>query len=150
MRTLGIIGGIAPGSTIDYYRLLIAAYRERTRDDSYPPILINSIDLTRLLRLVGEDRLGELVDWLVQEIERLARAGAEVGLLASNTPHLVFPDARPPISDSSSEHRGSRGRSDGGAGASHGGIAGDSVHDGRTLLSGGIRPPWDCRTRSFK
>jgi len=92
MRTLGIIGGIAPGSTIDYYRLLIAAYRERTRDDSYPPILINSIDLTRLLRLVGENRLGELVDWLVQEIERLARAGAEVGLLASNTPHLVFPD----------------------------------------------------------
>ncbi len=26
LKTLGIIGGIAPGSTVDYYRLLIASY----------------------------------------------------------------------------------------------------------------------------
>jgi aspartate racemase len=90
MTTLGIIGGIAPGSTVDYYRLLIAAYREQRQDGSYPSILINSIDLTRLLDLIGADRLEELTDWLVREIERLARAGADVGLLASNTPHIVF------------------------------------------------------------
>jgi aspartate racemase len=92
MRTLGIIGGIAPGSTVDYYRLLITTYREQRQDGRYPSILINSIDLTRLLELVEADRLEELTGWLVQEIERLARAGAEVGLLASNTPHIVFPE----------------------------------------------------------
>ncbi len=90
MKTLGIVGGIAPGSTIDYYRLLVAEYRERRPDGSYPPILIDSIDLTRMLALIGDNRLEELTDWLVVEVERLARAGAEVGLLASNTPHLVF------------------------------------------------------------
>jgi aspartate racemase len=92
MRTLGIIGGIAPGSTVDYYRLIIAAYREEKQDGSYPSILINSIDVTRLLQLVAANRLEELTDWLLWEVDRLARAGAEVGLLASNTPHLVFPE----------------------------------------------------------
>jgi aspartate racemase len=90
MKTLGIIGGIAPGSTVDYYRLLITEYREHKQDGTYPSIVINSIDLTRLLELVDGNRLEELTDWLVREVERLARAGAEVGLMASNTPHLVF------------------------------------------------------------
>jgi aspartate racemase len=90
MKTLGIVGGIAPGSTVDYYRLLVTAYRDQRQDGSYPSILINSIDLKRLLDLVGDNRLAELTDWLVREIERLARGGADFGLLASNTPHIVF------------------------------------------------------------
>jgi aspartate racemase len=90
LKTLGIIGGIAPGSTVDYYRLLIASFREQRQDGSYPSILINSIDLTRLLKLVGENRLTELTEYLLFEVGRLAKAGADFGLLASNTPHIVF------------------------------------------------------------
>lgn len=90
MKTLGIIGGIAPGSTVDYYRLIITSYREQKRGSSYPSILINSIDLTRMLALVGANRLPELMKYLLTEVERLARAGADFGLLASNTPHIVF------------------------------------------------------------
>ena len=48
MKTPGIIGGIGPESTIEYYRLIIAAYRERKPDGSYPNILINSIDLNAM------------------------------------------------------------------------------------------------------
>lgn len=90
MKTLGIIGGIAPASTVDYYRLIISGYRERTGDNSYPPILINSINLGRLKELFAGNRLAELADWLTLEIERLARAGADFALLASNTPHAIF------------------------------------------------------------
>jgi aspartate racemase len=90
MKTLGIIGGIAPASTVDYYRLIIGGYRERTGDNSYPPILINSINLGRLKELFAGNRLAELADWLTLEIERLARAGADFALLASNTPHAIF------------------------------------------------------------
>jgi aspartate racemase len=91
--TLGIIGGIAPPSTVDYYRGLIAGYRER-RPDAYPSIVINSIDLTRLLRLVEDGQMAQLVDYLGAEIERLARAGAGCALLAANTPHVVFDELR--------------------------------------------------------
>jgi aspartate racemase len=91
--TLGIIGGIAPPSTVDYYRALVDGYREQ-RPDAYPSIIINSIDLTRLLGLIGDGRMGELIDWLAAEIDRLARAGAGCALLAANTPHVVFDELR--------------------------------------------------------
>ena len=29
MKTIGIVGGIGPESTVDYYRAVISAYRER-------------------------------------------------------------------------------------------------------------------------
>jgi aspartate racemase len=90
MKTAGIIGGIGPESTIDYYRLIVAGYRERKRDGSYPSLVINSIDLQKILTLIGADRLAELSDYLAYEIQKLARAGADFGLLASNTPHRVF------------------------------------------------------------
>lgn len=32
MKTVGIIGGIGPESTIEYYRMIIASYREEIRD----------------------------------------------------------------------------------------------------------------------
>ena len=94
MKTLGIVGGIAPESTIDYYRRIIALYRERTRDGSYPPIVITSIDMKRMLDLIDAGKLPEVTEYLLIEILRLAKAGADVGMLASNTPHLVFDDLR--------------------------------------------------------
>jgi aspartate racemase len=90
MKTVGIIGGIAPASTIEYYRLIISRVRELKHDGSYPPILINSIDMTRMLGLIGEQKLVEVTVYLLGEVTKLARAGADFGLFASNTPHLVF------------------------------------------------------------
>jgi aspartate racemase len=89
VKTLGIIGGIGPESTIEYYRRLHALYRQRVPDGSAPSIIINSIDNKKLLDLAGTD-LSELASYLTAEVERLAHAGATFGLLAANTPHLVF------------------------------------------------------------
>jgi aspartate racemase len=94
MKKIGIVGGIGPESTIEYYRLIVASYMERIADGSYPTIIINSIDLKRLLGLVTANDLAKLAEFLVGEIERLARAGAEVGLVAANTPHIVFDELR--------------------------------------------------------
>lgn len=90
MKTLGIIGGIGPESTMAYYRLLVASYRTQKQDESFPPILINSIDLKKMLDLIGANRLEAVTEYLVEEVHRLARAGANFGLLAANTPHIVF------------------------------------------------------------
>ena len=92
MKTVGIVGGIAPESTVEYYRLLIASYREKKRDGSYPRILINSIDMKKMLDLIAAKELAEMTEYLLEEVRKLARAGADFGLLASNTPHLVFED----------------------------------------------------------
>jgi aspartate racemase len=90
MKTVGIIGGIAPESTIQYYRLIVAGYREHNPDGNYPSILINSINMKQMLDLIAAKRLLEVIQYLKVEIDRLARAGADFGVLASNTPHLVF------------------------------------------------------------
>lgn len=90
MKTLGIIGGIAPESTVDYYRQLIATYRAREGDSSYPAIIINSIDLSKMRDLIFAGKNAELVTFMSAEVQKLAAAGADLGLLASNTPHLVF------------------------------------------------------------
>jgi aspartate racemase len=90
MQTAGIVGGIGPESTVDYYRSIVAAYRERKGDGSYPPLIINSIDLQKVLAFVAAGQLEPLTSYLAGEIEKLAAAGADFAVLASNTPHLVF------------------------------------------------------------
>lgn len=93
MTALGIVGGIAPESTIDYYRRLIAAYRARSGGDN-PHLLINSIDVNHLLALAGAGQLDAMADYLSEAVAALARAGASVALFASNTPHLVFDEVQ--------------------------------------------------------
>jgi aspartate racemase len=90
MKSIGIIGGLGPESTIEYYRLIIASYVKRNADGTYPSVVINSIDLKKLLDLVAANELAKLTEYLVSEIQRLASAGAECGLIAANTPHIVF------------------------------------------------------------
>lgn len=90
MNRLGIIGGIGPESTIDYYRLLISLYRERKNDGSYPSIIINSINMKRMLDNISAGELDQVAAYILNEIKNLASAGAEIGVIASNTPHIVF------------------------------------------------------------
>ena len=94
MKTLGLVGGIGPESTIASYRAIIAAGRAVAPESGQPPVLINSIDAYRLFRLVGEGALIELADYLAGEVERLALGTADIASIASNTPHIVFDDVR--------------------------------------------------------
>jgi aspartate racemase len=89
-KILGIIGGIGPESTIDYYRRVIALYRQIKPDGSYPTIIINSIDMKKMLDFIEANELARLTEYLLGEVQKLAKAGADLGLLASNSPHIVF------------------------------------------------------------
>src|SRR5438094_2449868 len=90
MKSLGIIGGVGPESTIEYYRNIIALYRERKRDGSYPEFIINSVNLKKGLDFMTANNLAGMADYLLEEIGKLARAGADFGLISANTPHIVF------------------------------------------------------------
>src|SRR6266446_7042567 len=90
MKTLGILGGLGPESTLDYYPTIIRLYRERVSDDTYPEFFINSIDLNKVRGPVTANDLPRLANNLLPEIEKLARAGADFGLIAANTPHIAF------------------------------------------------------------
>jgi aspartate racemase len=92
MKTIGMIGGIGPESTIDYYKRLLDGTRKRYPGGRSPSIIINSIDLQKGLDLLGANRLSELTEYIVPEVIRLKGAGADFGFLAANSPHIVFDD----------------------------------------------------------
>jgi aspartate racemase len=90
MKTVGIIGGIGPESTIEYYRSIIAGYRQQRPDGSSPSILINSMDVWKLLDWMDAGRLNDVTDYLLHGFQKLEQAGADFGIIAANTPHIVF------------------------------------------------------------
>ena len=86
MKTIGIVGGIGPESTIDYYRLLIAA--------GHVQIIINSVNVQKLVGMMTTGDTTGVPEYLCQATETLARAGADVAIIAANTPHVVFDEVR--------------------------------------------------------
>jgi aspartate racemase len=97
LKALGIIGGVGPESTVEYYRTIIALYRERVGDGSYPQFIINSVDLKKPVDLITANDLAGVTRYLAEEIQKLARAGAEFALIAANTPHVVFAEVQAAI-----------------------------------------------------
>jgi aspartate racemase len=95
MKTLGIIGGLGPESTVDYYQRIIALHRERTGDRHYPEFLIVSVDLRKGLDFMDANDLSGMANYLLESIDKLARAGADFGIISANTPHIVFDEVAP-------------------------------------------------------
>jgi aspartate racemase len=94
VKTLGIVGGIGPESTIEYYRFILDGYARRGPDRQAPHIVIDSIDVNRAIAMLDSGDLAALASYLGDAVDRLARAGADVALMAANTPHIVFDEVR--------------------------------------------------------
>jgi aspartate racemase len=90
MKKVRLIGGVGPESSIEYYRLIIKRFQERLNTKDYPEIIISSINMTEMLSYVFNNQLDKLVDFLVDRIRILEKAGLDYMAIASNTPHIVF------------------------------------------------------------
>lgn len=98
MKKIGIIGGLAWPSTLDYYRLLCTKTNEHFRAKGATPpyptphIIIESLNMNDTRKLRGQE--GDEASWERYDdvfratFLRLERAGAEFGIIASNTPHM--------------------------------------------------------------
>lgn len=95
MKTLGIIGGLGPESTVDYYQRIIALYRHSTGDRHYPEFVIVSVDLKKGLDFMDANDLSGMANFLLEALIKLARGGAEFGIISANTPHIVFDEIAP-------------------------------------------------------
>src|SRR3954452_6027419 len=89
-RSLGIVGGTGPESTIDYYRSVIATWRRRRPDGSYPRVIINSIEASRVFANLAAADFDAVGRDLGPAIAALAAAGCRRALIASNAGHLAF------------------------------------------------------------
>ena len=95
--TVGLVGGLGPESTIDYYRRILDRWQQLVPGTA-PSVVIDSLDVQRALHLVATDRRA-LVEYLLDSTRRLAGAGASFVAITANTPHIVFDElvARSPV-----------------------------------------------------
>jgi len=91
---IGMIGGIGPESTVDYYQRLIKLYQKNIDGDDYPEVIINSINMTAMLKFVSGKDWDGLTGMLSDAVHLLYNAGADLAFIASNTPHVVFEEVR--------------------------------------------------------
>lgn len=99
MKKLGLIGGMGPESTVVYYQRICQEVCRRMGGSFFPELTIESRDCFVVTRLCEEERYDELVDYYVEAVETLARAGCDFAAIGCNTGHIVFDEvaARSPI-----------------------------------------------------
>ena len=90
MKKIGLVGGIGPASTVDYYLGLIERYRAQFGDDRYPEIVIDSIDMHEMIDAFGQNDYDKVAEMLLNSVENLKAAGATLAAITSNTPHIVW------------------------------------------------------------
>ncbi len=90
MKHIGIIGGLSPESTIEYYKLICSEYNKKYGGWSYPHLTIRSLNLQEIAELFKADRWDEMADRIVTSIQDLEKAGADFSAIATNTPHQAY------------------------------------------------------------
>lgn len=90
MKTIGILGGLGPESTIAYYGHITRKYHEIHGDYAYPEIIIYSLSFASYIG-AGYERAGDIAD----AIRRLAGAGADFVVAACNSVHIVYEQVAP-------------------------------------------------------
>lgn len=89
MRALGLIGGTAWRSTVQYYTLMNAAVNEHFGDNTNPPLVIANLNHAAIHACQREDDWGGVTDILTEAAERLRGAGVEALMVGANTAHRV-------------------------------------------------------------
>lgn len=90
MKKIGIIGGLGPESTLDYYRGIINAFHPTYEESGYPEIVIESVNLKDAMTWATNNEWYKVIDLISTCCQNMVRAGADFGAIASNTPHKVF------------------------------------------------------------
>ena len=70
-HSVGLVDGLGPESTIDYYRRILELWAQ-AHPSTTPPIVIDSLDSQVALRLVATDRLA-LIEYLLESLRTAAR-----------------------------------------------------------------------------
>jgi aspartate racemase len=89
-KRIGILGGISPESTVEYYRYITRNYTQRFGDYGYPEIIIYSVSFQPYVDWPNEERWDRVAEGLSQAARSLQAAGADFILIAANTMHLVL------------------------------------------------------------
>ncbi len=98
MKTIGLIGGITPESTIMYYRVLNDLAKDHFGGNHSCKVIIFSVDFGEISKLQSENNWDRLHQIMSDAGKRLKNAGAEIILICANTMHLSIEAVRKTVS----------------------------------------------------
>ena len=100
MKKIGIVGGVAWPSTVDYYTAICRRSerwhlsRNPQAVPTTPEMSIESLDLNKAISYIGDDddeeSWAQFDNYHRAALQRLEASGADFALIASNTPHHRF------------------------------------------------------------
>ncbi|MEM1087513.1 MAG: aspartate/glutamate racemase family protein [Pseudomonadota bacterium] len=91
MKTIGLIGGMSPQSTVFYYKTLNRLAKERYGGHSSAKLLLHSVNFAETHAKQIADEWDDLGAQLADAARGLERAGADLIALATNTMHKCAP-----------------------------------------------------------
>lgn len=89
MKTVGIIGGLSPESTVKYYEWLNEGVRARLGGHHSARVMLASVDFGEFVALKEAGDWDRQADILCEQACALERAGADFVILATNTMHKM-------------------------------------------------------------
>ena len=98
MKTVGIIGGLSPESTIAYYKWLNQGVQDRLGGHHTAKILLSSLDFGQFVALKQKGDWHTQAQILSESARSLQKAGADFIILATNTMHKMADDIEASIS----------------------------------------------------
>jgi aspartate racemase len=93
-KKIGILGGLSPESTIGYYEHITRSYVARFGNYGYPEILIYSVNFQQYVDWQRQNQWRDAACAMAASLRALHRAGADFGLISTNTMHMVFDDVQ--------------------------------------------------------
>ncbi len=97
-KRIGILGGMSPESTVEYYQYITRAYTERFGDYGYPEVIIYSVSFQPYVDWPEQDRWDLVAQGLSEAAQKLEAAGADFIVIATNTMHLIFDQVQASVS----------------------------------------------------
>ena len=98
MRKLGLIGGMSWVSTRTYYEHINRIVQQRGDKRSSAPLLIESLDFSRLHALRESQDWERAAGILVESAQNLERAGATALVIGANSMHRVYDEVAAAVS----------------------------------------------------
>lgn len=90
MKKIGLVGGLGPEATVDYYKEIINAFKGEDSSLNYPEIILYSVNMSEFIGLMHQKEYEKASSLLLKKIDALKYAGADFAAISANTPHLMF------------------------------------------------------------
>ena len=100
MKTVGIIGGLGPQTTSEFYLVIIFLCQERDKN-TRPAVLISSVPLPYKMEeeaITQNLGLERYIPFLTKEAQRLEKAGADFIVMPCNSLHIFIKEIRESVS----------------------------------------------------